>query len=95
MAAQTPSVKVRLFAKAAELAGSTDVELVLKEPTIKGMLSEIASSQPLLTDHIVRADGSPRSSTKILIDGHPPASLDTPIPLGANVVISIVHPCDG
>lgn len=96
MAKATKSeVRVRLLAKAAELAAAHETLVEVKEKTARAIINEIAKANPLLGDQIVRGDGTPRSSTKILIDGKPPLDLDKPVPEGADVVIAIAMPCDG
>lgn len=88
-------VEVNLFAKAAELAAAHKVTLEVKETTPRAILQEIAKGNPLLKDQIVRGDGSPRSSTRILINGTPPSSLDDVIQADADLSVAVVMPCDG
>lgn len=83
-------ITVRLMGKAAEvlarqgLSGASEltqeIEISVKERTIRGVLQELARQNPLIADQIVREDGTPRSSTRILVGGRPPGSLDDPLP---------------
>jgi molybdopterin converting factor small subunit len=88
-------VEVQLLAKAAELAATHKVTLEVKESTPKAILQELAKGNPLLKDQIVRADGLPRSSTRILVNGVPPSSLDEVLAAGAELSVAVVMPCDG
>jgi len=52
------------------------VKIPLDKPTTLGeMVKRLADENPLLRDQIVRGDGTPRSSTRILINGEPPRDL--------------------
>jgi len=92
MAETTPpkgfEIVVRLMGKAAEMLtpNSTrfdhvhDIKVRLPEnirtTTPAEIIKLIADQNPLLRDQIVRGDGTPRSSTRILLNGAPPRSLD-------------------
>jgi hypothetical protein len=87
---QGPEITVRLMGRVAEcqkacqpcgdVAGAAiRVRLPddMTETTPRELISLIARQNPLLRDQIVRHDGTPRSSTRILFNGQPPADLDT------------------
>ena len=88
-------VKVRLMGKAAELANAHEVAVTTTATTPKSVLSELAKGNPLLADSLIRGDGTPRSSTRVLINGKPPASLDDQFQAGADVIVALSIPCDG
>lgn len=107
-------VTVRLMGKAAELIqkdrfeSSQDLKVKVSEATPRNILTEIARQNPLMTDQMIRNDGTPRSSTKILINGKPPIDLDMKLTTKRvqqgdivviiftdDIVIVIVVPCDG
>ena len=85
-----PEITVRLLGRAAEFRESPAPEQRgdrgaalrlrlaedVREITPRQLLAQVASENPLLRDQIVRKDGSPRSSTRILINGQPPPDLD-------------------
>ena len=86
MANEAHEITVKLMGKAAELLArqgacnpkefTHEIEVSVREPTVRGILQEIAAQNPLIADQIIREDGTPRSSTKILVGGRPPRSLD-------------------
>lgn len=88
-------VEVQLFAKAMELAKTSNVTLMVAQRTPAEILKELASMNPLVADSIVRPDGTPRSSTKVLINGEAPTDLATLIPTDAKVTIAAIIACDG
>lgn len=81
-------ITIRLMGRSAEpLRGtspmgerrSADVRMKLpanKPITLRNLIRKIADENPLLKDQIVRGDGTPRSSTRILLNGKPPEDLD-------------------
>lgn len=80
-------ITVRLMGKLGELAKSCEcvdargAELKMKLPdegatSPRKLIAQIADENPLLRDQMVRGDGSPRSSTRILLNGKPPRDLD-------------------
>jgi hypothetical protein len=84
-----PDIKVRLLGKLGELALSqaeasamrgAELSVRLPEGTSetspRKLIAQIAEENPLLRDQMIRQDGSPRSSTRILLNGKPPADLD-------------------
>ena len=85
---QEHEITVRLMGKATEIidqccdksAQSRYHEVKVKIPQNRNSLREIvedlAKSNPLIEDQIIRSDGTPRSSTKILINGKAPKSLE-------------------
>ena len=89
------SLEVTLLAKAAELAGAHQVSVDIEGTTPRDVLLALAQSNALLHDQILRGDGTPRSSTRILVNGFPPSSLDEEISTGANVSVVVMFPCDG
>lgn len=84
----SPEITVRLAGRIAEVAGVGSLEREqgvmlrltlpdeMKETTPRQLIAHIAKQNPLLRDQIVRRDGTPRSSTRILLDGMPPDDLD-------------------
>jgi hypothetical protein len=80
-----PEITVRLMGKVGEFARDREVadkrgaEIRMRLPektTPRNLIAQIAKENPLLRDQIIRGDGSPRSSTRILLNGKPPESLD-------------------
>ena len=79
-------ITVRLMGKAGELAkgaaqcDARGAELTMRLPvggtSPRDIIAKIAEENPLLRDQMVRADGTPRSSTRILFNGKPPRDLD-------------------
>jgi hypothetical protein len=79
-------ITVRLMGKVGELAKSAHgcdprgAELTMRLPiggtSPRDIIARVADENPLLRDQMVRADGSPRSSTRILLNGKPPRDLD-------------------
>ncbi len=47
-----------------------------KTTTPRKIMEHVANENPLLRDQMLRKDGAPRSSTRILFDGRPPRDLD-------------------
>lgn len=86
--ARAPEITVRLMGKAGEFARSEErtegrgATLKMRLPekakstTPRKLIQQIAHENPLLRDQLVRADGTPRSSTRILLNGKPPEDLD-------------------
>lgn len=117
MATEKPTVRVRLMGKAAELVGAerlretgvADLEVAVSGTSPREILQEIARANPLIADQIIRGDGTPRSSTKVLVNGKPPADLDMRLATRQetreggiiiviftdDIVIIIFLPCDG
>jgi hypothetical protein len=83
-----PEITVKLMGKVAEFAKTGDESDVGRLPglrmrlsdtestTPRRILQQLASENPLLSDQILRKDGSPRSSTRILFNGRAPSDLD-------------------
>ena len=92
---QDVDVDVQLFAKAMELAKTGTMGIKIGERTPLAVIKALADANPLLSSAIIRDDGTPRSSTKILIDGAAPPRLDQAFPDGARVQVAIVTACDG
>lgn len=84
-------ITVRLMGKAAEFLTPDvarrghlhDIKVRLpnqvRETTPAEIIRFVAEQNPLLRDQIIRGDGTPRSSTRILINGVPPKSLSEKI----------------
>lgn len=89
------TIEVRLLAKAAELAGAHTVSIDVQGTTPRDILLELARTNTLLHDQIIREDGIPRSSTRVLVNDMPPSSLDDDIPAGASLLVAVMFPCDG
>lgn len=113
---QKLEVTVRLMGKGSEILKSKDpcaepchdIKVQVSEATPRNILQEIAKQNPLIADQIIRADGTPRSSTKILVGGKPPRDLDEKLATRRvveadiiiiiftdDIVIIIFLPCDG
>lgn len=109
-------VTVRLMGKAGELIKfsdserqiSRDLKVKVSEVTPRNIIAEIAKQNSLIAEQIIRDDGIPRSSTKILINGQPPKNLDMALSTKRvqqgeiiiviftdEIIIVIVVPCDG
>lgn len=111
-------VTVRLMGKATELIKANDpcnkncreLKVQVNDVTPRSIINEIAKQNPLLRDQIVRRDGTPRSSTKILINGQPPSDLDMELTTRRvkdeqtdiiivvfpdEIIIIVIVPCDG
>jgi|SRR5450755_8936 hypothetical protein len=80
-----PPITVRVLGRAAELfagqatvgqAAPFETKVQVSARTPRTIIQEIAKKNPLIADQLIRSDGTPRSSTKILIKGKPPESLD-------------------
>jgi hypothetical protein len=90
------TVQVKLLGKARELSSAASIGVSVQTATPRDIVNEIARGNPLLTDSLIRANGDPRASTKILINGNPPRSLDEPIDAASDVVvIGVLEHCDG
>lgn len=89
------AVKVQLRGAAEALLLTESVEVSVPELTPREILKAVAAQNPLLERQIIRSDGSPRLSTKILVDGQPPWSLDEVIPSGVSFILMPIMPCDG
>jgi|HubBroStandDraft_2_1064218.scaffolds.fasta_scaffold136540_3 hypothetical protein len=88
-------VAVTLRGEAEVLMEAEEVALRLPTPTPMAILKALAKKDPRLKDCLVRGNGNPRLSTKILINGYPPRSLSSRIPAGARVTVFAAKPCDG
>ena len=90
------SLTVRGRAESILQAGELNLE-VKGKVTPRKILEEIARVHPEIKSGLMRADGTPRLSTKILIDGGPPFDLDETIPVKAKTsVVMVDQPaCDG
>ena len=89
-------IQVKLMGKARELSSAATMEADVSTATPREIINEIARANPLLTDSLVRGNGDPRASTKILINGRSPRSLDDSIDPSADVVvIGVLEHCDG
>jgi hypothetical protein len=63
------TVNVTLLAKAAEVLQAHKTSVEVSATTPRAIIGELAKSNSLLADQLVRGDGTPRSSTRILING--------------------------
>jgi hypothetical protein len=89
-------VQVKLMGKVRELSSAATMEADVSTATPREIINEIAQANPLLADSLIRSNGDPRASTKILINGRPPRSLDDPIdPKSDIIVIGVLEHCDG
>jgi len=93
--AKKTTVTVQLRGAAEALLLTEAVEVSVTKLTPKEILKAVAAQNPLLERQIIRGDGSPRLSTKILVNGQPPRSLDEEIPAGPSIIMSPSMPCDG
>jgi hypothetical protein len=59
------------------------------------VVRHIAAMDEELHRQLLREDGTPRQSARVLIDGRPAESLSAPIPTGAIVTVSPIMSCDG
>ncbi|MEP0706989.1 MAG: hypothetical protein ABJL17_04435 [Parvibaculum sp.] len=87
------TIQIRGAAEALLLTDS--IEVSVSKLTPSEIIKAVASQNPLLERQIIRSDGTPRLSTKILIDGQPPNSLEAEIEKTASVILSPSMPCDG
>jgi hypothetical protein len=94
--AQT-TISVKLLGQLLELAAASTIQAKVRGQTPREIINEIAHANPLIAESIVREDGNPRLSTKILINGRPPKSLDERIPTLSEATISLIvlTGCDG
>lgn len=88
-------VNVKLHGAAEALLASEQLDVTVARATPSEIIKAVAAANPLLKRQLVRGDGSPRQSTRILIDGAPPSSLDDVIPDAAEILLSASVPCDG
>lgn len=88
-------ITVNLLAKAAELAETHTLKVEIPENTPIKILEAVADQNPLLKNQILREDGTPRSSTKVLINGVPNSDLLKIFPEDADITVAVVMPCDG
>ena len=93
-ARETP-VNILLIGLAAEELKKSTYTVTGKSPTPLNVINEIASLVPSVKDLIVRADGHPRLSTKIQVNGAPPSDLNMPLKDGDIIIVSTIKPCDG
>lgn len=81
-----PEIEVRLMGRVGEFAELSSrqergaslkmrIPEEMKETTPQELISLVADQNPLLRDQLVRRDGTPRASTRILLDGKPPSDL--------------------
>lgn len=74
---------------------SNSVTLDLPETvTASGAVGTLASSFPALREALIGSNGTPRMSSKILIDGTPVAH-DSVLPEQGSVTVLAALPCDG
>jgi hypothetical protein len=59
------------------------------------VVRHIAAMDEELHRQLLREDGTPRQSARVLIDGRPAESLSAPIPMGAIVTVIPIMSCDG
>jgi hypothetical protein len=59
------------------------------------IVRHIAAMDQELHRLLLREDGTPRQSARVLIDGRPAESLSAPIPVGATVTVNPTMSCDG
>lgn len=90
-------ITVRVMGKAAEFAsptgsGEIPVHLPAHAHTITPLeiIHHVANQNPLLKDQLIREDGTPRSSTKILLNGTPPKSLHQKLSIQKRTVQGVV-----
>lgn len=89
------TVDVKLRGAAEAILASEQIEVEVETLTPREIILAIARMNPALQRQIVRDDGNPRQSSKILIDGTQPDDLDSEFPSGASVMFSPMLPCDG
>ncbi len=104
-----PEIKVRLMGRVADIEDSCgkvlprEISVRLSQTeniTPRTILKELAEQNPLIADQIIRFDGTPRSSTKILLNGNPPRNLDSKLALARRknargVIVIVVIDGDG
>ena len=80
---------------AAEAVLATDTIEVSDASSLRSIVVGIASLSPELERQLLHRDGTPRSASRLLVDGVPVASLDTAAPAGGPWSLSPVMSCDG
>lgn len=76
-----------ILARDTYVAGDTD--------SAGDVIRKLAAESPELERQLLRADGTPRQSARVLIDGRPTRSLDDRLPAGATVTVNPTLSCDG
>lgn len=76
-----------ILARDTYLAGETD--------SASDVIRKLATESPELERQLLREDGTPRQSARVLIDGRPAGSFDEPLPAGATVTVNPTLSCDG
>lgn len=89
----TLSVGLRGYPEAV-LATDTITLDVPPRPTAEALVQNLASRSPRLNEALMRGDGIPRQSTKVLVDGVP-VSHATRIEIDSTVTVLASLPCDG
>jgi hypothetical protein len=67
---------------------------VPESPTAAAVIKSLALRSPRLCDTLLREDGAPRQSSKVLTDGTP-VSHASPLPASGTVTVLAALPCDG
>ena len=89
------TLTVGLYGYPEAILAADHVDLPLPaERTGQGIVMELARLDPRLRHPLLRPDGTPRRSTRILLNGHV-VPLSTPLPEQAQVAVLVALPCDG
>ena len=88
-------VEVNIRGAAEAILATESVKLSLESLTPREIVKAIADQNPLIKQQLIRDNGDPRLSTKILVDGTPPKSLDDILSAGSKFVVAPAIPCDG
>ena len=87
-------MEIQLRGGAEAILGRGQLELAEARSAVD-IVRQIAMMDEELHRQLLREDGTPRRSARVLIDGHPAESLSDPIPVGATVTVSPTMSCDG
>jgi hypothetical protein len=89
----TVNVGLRGYPEAILAADSATVDIATST-TAGEIIRSVAAGSPQLREGLLRPDGVPRQSTKVIVDGVP-VTHSTRFQAGQSVVILAVLPCDG